>query len=219
MGLNNNVSGKVTYLNIIDGKLTVRLSEDDYNVLKERGEAVRKRKKKDGSDAYERIFDSLTATLINYEDKFNEQFKSKEVILTFEDGGELFKIQFPYGSRIHSMFLERSPNINPVLPLTFGVFLGTKQDGSQVTMMYLKQEASGSKETLKPAFPKDGSGALPPLKKIKVKGVEQYSNDDQLEFHEANTVPSLKSKLISGQPVGQNVGEPQMAEASDDLPF
>lgn len=220
MGLNTNNGGsKVTYLNIIDGKLVVRISEDDYEHLKSQGVSVRKRTKKDGTVAYEKVFDSLTGTLVGYEDKYNEAFKSKEVILTFEDNGELFKIQFPYGGRIHSMFLERSPNINPILPLTLGVFLGSKQDGSQVTMMWMKQE--GDSQTLKPAFPKDGSGALPPLKKIKVKGVEQWSNDEQLEFFESSVVPQLKSKLVGVVGVSAPAPAPAPSFAGggdDDLP-
>ena len=222
MGAVNMSGGNTTYYNIIAGKLVTRLTEDEYNSLKEAGVPCRTRTKKDGSKAYEKIFDGIVGTIVSYDQKPNEKFKTVDVQLTLEDAGERHVIQFGYDSRIHTMLLQRMPNIDPIRPIFFGVFEGSKQDGSKVTMMYLKYD-SPTGEKIENAFPKDGDHDLPDLKKRTKAGITTWDNTDQMDYFENNVIKPFKDKIISdvgnttntatSQPTAQNVDE------SDDLPF
>lgn len=228
MGAVNFSSGSSkTYYNINGGKLTVRISEEDYISLKEKGIPVRHRKTKNGNDVYEKIFDGITGTIVGYEPKLNEKFNQMDIQLTLQDEDGEHIIQFPYDSRIHTMFMQRMPNIDPIRPILFGVFEGDKNDGSKVTMMYVKYV--GEQETIKNAFPKDGDHKLPPLRQKKKAGqVVGWDNEAQMEFFEKEVVPVFKSKIVSGVSVSPSA-TPQQSDSSsksesideddDDLPF
>lgn len=213
--VNFNSGNSKTYYNISRGKLCVRISEDDYNRLKDTDTVVRHRKTAKGNDVYEKVFDAITGTITSYTPRLNEKFKQMEIQLTLNDADGDHIIQFPYDSRIHTMLMQRMPNIDPTRPILFGVFEGDKPDGTKVTMMYIKYE--GETQTIKNAFPKDGDHKLPPLKQVKKAGqVVGWDSSAQVEFFEEHVIPAFKEKIISNDT--QSATPPKSEQGQQESP-
>jgi hypothetical protein len=219
MGAVNFGGGNKTYYQITQGKLTVYIDKSKYEDLKSSSDVkVRHRVTSKGNDKYEIIYDAITGVIVGYEPAMNERLKQMEVKLTLQDGEAQHVIQFPYDSRIHTMLMQRMPNIDTSREILFGVFEGDKPDGSKVTMMYMKYV--GEKDTIKNAFPKDGDHKLPPLKQIKKAGQPAgWDSSAQQEFFEEQVIPPFKERIGQSVPAPKpepKQPQPVMADAEDD---
>jgi hypothetical protein len=207
MGAERSQGGRKNYFTAIDGKMTQRISEEDYNAEKVNDpSSVRLRKKEDGTPVYERIFDGISGYLKGYSEK-DTPFGTIDANFVLEDNGEEYHVQFRKGSRPHKMVLMRFPNIDPSRKIYIGVFNGDNADKTQKVMMsFVKYD--GEQGTIGSAFPRDGDHNLPDLEKIKVKGKEQWDDTKQLEYFDSVTIPEML-KRIEGSGVNVETKKPQ----------
>jgi hypothetical protein len=99
--------------------------------------------------------------------------------ITLQDGEETYIIQFNYSGGTAAAFLKTLPNVQLDKP----VKLTPKQtiDGEKKkSTLFINQGGNA----LKWYWNKDNPGELPQLKKVKVKGKEQWDDSDMMEFLE-----------------------------------
>lgn len=176
MALNSYEGTGVIFLSVADGSLVRTHKEPNAN--------TKERVTKTGKTVHEERFKDLTGIITGIATKENDYGKQWQI--TIEDGDEKYVVSMPYSSRYSSAFLKALPNVRKDEPVRFMPWSMTdKQDASKkITGVTMYQDG----EKIAPAFTRDNPNGLPEMRKVKVKGVEQWDDTDMMEFLHAKAM-------------------------------
>ena len=194
-------SSNTNYLSVADGNLVRQHREATSETTQ--------RVTKTGKLVHEERFKDLTAKLLGAETKENDF--GKQWCLKFQDGEDTYIVNMPYSSRYAASFLKALPNIDLTKNVKFMPWSMTdKQDATKkVTGVTMYQDDGNGKVKVAPAFTRDEPNGLPQMKKIKVKGKEQWDDSEMMEFLEAKAKECFAK--IAGAPTSD--------EGIEDVPF
>lgn len=177
-GLGTTQSG-TTFLQIRGGKVVRPVKEaTDKSVSREN-----KAKKL----VHEEFYDSITGKILSVTTKSNEY--GKFWVIKLEANSKMYNIEFNYSGGYASTFLKTLPNAD--LSQNITISPNNIVDGDKTkSVIFLSQNG----KALKHYFNRDNPNGLPPLKKIKHKGVETWDDSDMMDFLE-----SYVQKLFSNE--------------------
>jgi hypothetical protein len=194
MGLNQSQS-KGVFLSITNGKLVRQFASPTEKSVS--------RVNKMGREVHEEFYDSLSGYLTDLKTKESEY--GKFWVITIKDDSVYYNLEMKYSSGYATSFLKTLPNANlsEVVDITPKLIIdGDKKQ----SVIFISQNGKG----LKHYWTKDNPRELPPLKKIKVKGVETWDDTDRMDYLEEYVKLSILPKI---KPTLQDVNE------GDDIPF
>ena len=146
---------------------------------------------KNGRQVHEVFHSALAGKITNISTRDNEYGKFWNIEL---NGNEY--LQFPYSSGYADSFLKTLPNVDfesDVLLIPKIDIIGDKQRGT----LFINQHGKG----LKRHYTKETPNGIPELKKIKIKGKDQWDSSDILEFLENMVNTTILPKLKKADPV------------------
>ena len=158
---------------------------------------------KNGRQVHEVFHSALSGKITDISTKDNEYGRFWYVEL---NGNEY--LQFPYSSGYADSFLKTLPNVDfekDVLLIPKLDIVGDKQRGT----LFISQHGKG----LKRFYTKDTPNGIPELKKVKIKGKEQWDSSDMLDFLENMVNTTILPKLKKADPVAVE------GEETEEAPF
>lgn len=222
MGLGHDQHTSKTYLNIVGGKISMKVKEGTAG--------AESRVNKNGVTVWELKFDKLSGRIadINLEDSDH----GKVWVVTIQDGIDYYYLHLPISGRITNGLMHRLPNIDlsqDVILKVFRIFNTTKQKDQDYLVVYQGGEEKSNK--IENFYTKETPNGLPQMKQIKVKGVPTWDDTDQIEFITQMVMTQIKPKL-KGAPVAEykeksikeiaqekNAAIAEQLEDLSDLPF
>jgi hypothetical protein len=210
MGLANETAGHGKYVSVRDGMFTIRTTADDPNGVK--------RVNKEGKEVTELTFNKISGFLKGVAPHTFEHTgkKIKSWNITIEDAPEEFILTVPYSGAESRALLFRLPAIDLNDKVEFHVGKGTdKETGKEFKWMTVYQ--GGQK--LEAYFTKQNPRDLPDLKKIKVKGEEQWDDSDRMEYFEKMVSEKFAKKEEPKKEEQKKYIDPIIGDHEDDLPF
>ncbi len=196
MALGN--SNSTIYLSIADGKIVRRFKEPTAN--------SKQRTSKTGKIVHEESYDYVSGIITDISTKDSDYGKFWNVRLV--DGSDAYTLQFQYSGGNASSFLKAIPNADLSKPITIKPRSEMNGDKKRTTVMLIQDD-----KIIKWKWTKDNPGDLPGLKKVKVKGVEQWDDSDMMEALESYVANNIKPNLRGAE--STNIG----AEDDNDVPF
>jgi hypothetical protein len=200
MALGNSSSS--IYLSIADGKIVRRFKEPTAN--------SKQRTSKTGKIVHEESYDFVSGIITDISTKDSEYGKFWNVRL--QDGHDTYVLQFQYSGGNASSFLKAIPNADLAKEIKIKPRVEMNGDKKRTTVMLIQDDT-----IIRWKWTKDNPGDLPSLKKVKVKGVEQWDDSDMMEALEAYIDEHVKPKLKPA--VGANDNTIIGAEDDNDVPF
>lgn len=199
MGLNK--GDNAIYLSVANGKLVRQHKEPNANTVQ--------RTTKTEKIVHEEFFKDLTGVITDISKRTNDY--GTQYTVTFVDGDDVYKVQMPYSGRYSSSFIKALPNTDPKLEVRFMPWEMTDKNNAakKVTGVTLYQCG----EKIAPAFTKEDPNGLPEMKKIKVKGKEQWDDSEMCEF--------LERVAMEWIGIAKNIStiDAREEEAGDEPPF
>jgi len=199
MALGNSSSS--IYLSIADGKIVRRFKEPTAN--------SKQRTSKTGKIVHEESYDFVSGIITDISTKDSEYGKFWNVRL--QDGADTYVLQFQYSGGNASSFLKAIPNADLGKEIKIKPRVEMNGDKKRTTVMLIQDDT-----IIRWKWTKDNPGDLPSLKKVKVKGVEQWDDSDMMEALEAYIDEHVKPKLQSSASGGTTIIG---AEDDNDVPF
>jgi hypothetical protein len=223
MGFGNQSQGnRVTYVNIVGGKLSIKAQEGDEGAVS--------RVNKNEVTVWEKHYPNLTGTLVSVECKMNEKLKANEYILTIDDVGTIYKLSIPCDSNYGDSFAVRLPNLKAGQIYTFTPFdfedktkknnkgepakiigISIKQGDDKIQPYYTKEEPKDRPQGEKGMDADDYKVYKIKLRKFYRSLVDKFAtaNDGKFAGYEQKETPKSKpSQQIS-----------QMVDGCDEVPF
>jgi hypothetical protein len=200
MALGNSSSS--IYLSIADGKIVRRFKEPTAN--------SKQRTSKTGKIVHEESYDFVSGIITDISTKDSEYGKFWNVRL--QDGADTYVLQFQYSGGNASSFLKAIPNADLAKEIKIKPRVEMNGDKKRTTVMLIQDDT-----IIRWKWTKDSPGDLPSLKKVKIKGVEQWDDSDMMEALEAYIDEHVKPKLKPA--VGANDNTIIGAEDDNDVPF
>jgi hypothetical protein len=200
LGNNNNA----IFLNIADGKIIRRFP----NPTKDSKERVLTKGPNAGKIVHEEHYSFVEGLIIDIQTKDSDYGKSWIVVI--QDGEEKYNLQMDYSGGYSSAFLKALPNVD----LSSKVKLSPKmtiEGDKKKTTMFVNQHGQAAKHF----YTKDQPNGLPQMKKIKVKGKEQWDDSDMMSFFENMVNTEILPKLKSYKEVAHEVE----AGGEEEAPF
>jgi hypothetical protein len=194
MGLNQSQS-KGVFLSITNGKLVRQFSAPTEKSVS--------RVNKMGREVHEEFYDSLSGWLTDIKTKESEYGKSWVLVLKDEQGS--YNLEMKYSSGYATSFLKAIPNATLSEVITLSPKLIVDGDKKQ-SVLFISQNGKG----LKHFWTKDNPRDLPPMKKVKVRGVDTWDDTERMDYLEDYVKNSILPKI---KPTLQDVNE------GDDTPF
>jgi len=168
MGAIQNNSAKI-YLTIAEGKICRQFTEQTPT--------SKQRITKSGKLVHEEFYKGWTGKI---KDVFvNDGEYGKRWIVVIDDGEHVANLQFNYSSGYASTFLKALPNVDLSQPVEIEPSMKIEGDKKRVSI-FMRQNG----QPIKWAFTKDNPNGLPPMEKLKVKGVETWDDTKMMEFLE-----------------------------------
>jgi hypothetical protein len=212
MGLGNHSGGNTTYLTIINGQITRKVTEGTPGAVP--------RTNKQNNVVYELHYDSLSGMIKSIETKDGDF--GKQWLVNIVDDLDNFQLQIPYSGKYAYSILRRLPNIDFNIPVMIktGIYeekpyLTISQDGEKVEYF----------------FTKDNPNGLPEMENILVKGKPTWDDTKRLIWLEnyvfENITPALNAiygvtddntPASTGQAPSQEF-TPDPTDDTSDLPF
>jgi hypothetical protein len=194
MGLNQSQS-KGVFLSITNGKLVRQFASATEKSVS--------RVNKMGREVHEEFYDSLSGWLTDIKTKESEYGKSWVLVLKDEEGS--YNLEMKYSSGYATSFLKAIPNASLSEVITLSPKLIVDGDKKQ-SVLFISQNGKG----LKHFWTKDNPRDLPPMKKVKVRGVDTWDDTERMDYLEDYVKNSILPKI---KPTLQDVNE------GDDTPF
>lgn len=164
----------------------------------------KERVNKNGATVHEEYYKGWKGQITAIEVREHKEFgKFWNITLTDDQGDAI--LQMKYSSGYATAFLKMLPNVD----LNSDVIITPKltiEGDKKKTSLFITQHG----QPIKWYYTKDNPNGLPELKKIKVKGKEQWDDSDIAEFLEKMVNTIIVPKLPKGRTVG--------ATATDDAP-
>jgi len=177
MGLQSN-QGSGVFLSISNGKLVRQFkSPTEHSVS---------RINKAGKEVHEEFYDSLIGQIKDLKTKESEY--GKFWVITVTDGSINYMLEMKYSSGYSVSFLKALPNVDLKKPVTLSPKLYIDGD-KKSSVLFINQNGAA----IKHFFTKENPNGMPPLEKIKVKGVETWDDTKRMEFLE----DFVKSHILS----------------------
>lgn len=198
MGLESN-EGSGTFVSIADGKIV--------QSFKENGEGRKVKVNKSGNTRYVVEYDAISGVPVGLKLKKSDNPSfSDQYILTLLDGDDRFLVTFYKSSRVSAAILKAIPNVD--LSQSVRVFPWKMQDSKDKTKeiqgVTLYQKGKGyEKDKVPPAYTKEEPNGLPEMKKVKIKGKEQWDSSDMDEFLEEKAL----AHFAKNKPTAEFVGD------------
>lgn len=175
------ISNRATYYNISNGKICRQLQSPSKTSVSR--ENANKR------TVHEEFYDFLEGYITDIRSKDSEYGKRWLITMKDEDGEYI--LQMPYSSGYSQAFLKVLPNADFDLKFKITPKL-TVEGEKKKTALFVNQDG----KALKHFYTKDNPNGMPSLKKVKIKGKEQWDDSEIMEFLEAmvqrDIVPQLK---------------------------
>ena len=187
------------YLAVADGKI-VRRTKEPTATSKERIT-------KTGKVVHEEHYDYVMGLIVDIATRENEFGKFWNVVLL--DGDEKYTLQFQYSGGNASSFLRALPNVDLSKPVKMIPRVQIDKDKKRSSIVMVQGE-----NAIRWKWTKDNPGDMPTLRKVKVKGIEQWDDSDMMEYLEKFVFTEIKPKLTAGQSFGAD-----LPETEDDAPF
>lgn len=162
----------VVYLTISDGKLCRRFTNPTDNTVT--------RTTKENRIVHEEFYRSWQGVITDV--RTRESDYGKEWNVTIDDGKEKAILSFKYSSGYASSFLKALPNVDLSKEVTITPSV-QEVDGKKRTNIFINQEG----RAVKWYYTKDNPNGCPGMKKVKIKGVEQWDDSDMMEFLQSKT--------------------------------
>jgi hypothetical protein len=183
MGLNQSQS-KGVFLSITNGKLVRQFSSPTEKSVS--------RVNKMGREVHEEFYDSLTGHLTDIKTKESEYGKSWVLVIKDNDGS--YNLDMKYSSGYSTSFLKAIPNADLTQLITLSPKLIVDGDKKQ-SVLFISQNGKG----LKHYWTKDTPRDLPPMIKVKVRGVDTWDDTDRMVYLEnyinVSILPKIKPTL------------------------
>ena len=194
MGLNQSQS-KGVFLSITNGKLVRQFPSATEKSVS--------RVNKMGREVHEEFYDSLTGYLTDIKTKESEYGKSWVLVIKDNDGS--YNLDMKYSSGYSTSFLKAIPNADLTQLITLSPKLIVDGDKKQ-SVLFISQNGKG----LKHYWTKDTPRDLPPMKKVKVRGVDTWDDTERMDYLEnyinVSILPKIKPTLLD-------------TNEGDDIPF
>ena len=187
------------YLAVADGKI-VRRTKEPTATSKERIT-------KTGKVVHEEHYDYVMGLIVDISTRENEYGKFWNVVLL--DGDEKYTLQFQYSGGNASSFLRALPNVDLNKPVKMIPRVQIDKDKKRSSIVMVQGE-----NAIRWKWTKDNPGDMPTLRKVKVKGIEQWDDSDMMEYLEKFVFTEIKPKLTAGLSFGAD-----LPETEDDAPF
>jgi hypothetical protein len=194
MGLNQS-QAKGVFLSITNGKLVRQFPSATEKSVS--------RVNKMGREVHEEFYDSLSGWLTDIKTKQSEY--GKFWVITLKDEDSYFNLEMKYASGYSTSFLKALPNADLSEVITLSPKLIVDGDKKQ-SVLFISQNGKG----LKHYWTKDNPRDLPPMVKIKRKGIEEWDDSERMEYLENYVKDYILPKI---KPTLQDVTE------GDDTPF
>lgn len=205
MGVGNN--SNAIYYSISEGKICRQFREATPN--------SKQRVNKNGRTVHEEYYDYIDGQIIGIEVRDTDQY-GKFWNVTLEDGGQRQVLQFNYSSGYANGFLKALPNV--VIGEKVKLIPSMKMEGDKKkTTLFVSQHGN----PVKWYYTQEHPNGIPELKKVKVKGKEQWDDSDVMEFLEQMVKTEIVPKLSrAAQPVvAEEDGSSYEPGGDDELPF
>jgi len=193
LGNKNNV----IYLAVADGKIVRRVKEPTAN--------SRQRTNKDGKIVHEELYDYASGLITDITTRENEYGKFWNVVMT--DGSATYVLQFKYSGGNATSFLKSIPNADVTKPITIMPKMQTVGDKKRASLVLIQDN-----QAIRWKWTKDNPGDVPQLRKIKVKGIEQWDDSDMMDYLESYLITHIKPKLTGAAVFGAD-------DSDDETPF
>ena len=199
-GLKDNTSD-ITFVNIRDGRLTLKLADGNYKAYGSLGGVIKKV-----------AFGSYTA-------QNNVSYETLKVIIDNE--GEAFQLEMFTDSRYFLSMCNFLKTSNPLVAVEVSPREKVNEHGKKVQTMFVKQNG----KSLSAAHTKDNMGDLPPLEPVA--GQTYLNNSKQVAYWKAWMIATYGEFKTNAPAVADNQGTANNSyvnnsvttEPLDDLPF
>ena len=201
MALNKPLGAHIIFLQIADGKIVRQHKESTPETTQ--------RTTKTGKVVHEEFFKDLTGYIRNILTKENDYGKQWQI--SFADSEDLYVVSMPYSSRYAASFLKALPNVDAKEPVRFMPWSMIDKNDPMKKITGITMYQNDVKVLA--AFTKEDPNGLPQMKKIKIKGKEQWDDSEQNEFLEIvakKFVDSIKISILDTL---------KEEEEKEDLPF
>ena len=198
--LSNDERTKTKYVSIFNSTFTIRTNEGTEGAVE--------RTTKSGKKVWEFHYSRLEGTIERIS-KDETEWEGKKIVswaVSMYDEFEKFILKLSYSSREAKSLIATLPNIDIELPVALAVGQYKGDDGKD--RPYLTVYQNGTK--VAKFYGKDN---LPPMNKIKVKGIDIWDDPAQMEILENVVVAKFPAQKVDVEVVDEPEGE------NDGLPF
>lgn len=194
MALGN--SNSAIYLSVSDGKIVRRFKEPTAQ--------SKPRTNKMGNTVHEETYDYVEGMITGITVRDSDY--GKFWCVNIQDGADAYILQFQYSGGNANSFLKSIPNADLRKPIRIRPAVEIDGDKKRSKLFLVQDD-----KALRWFWTKDNPGKMPSLKKIKIKGVEQWDDSDMMEYLEAYVNEHITPKLGGGDIAN--------AQEDEDVPF
>jgi len=194
MALGN--SNSAIYLSVSDGKIVRRFKEPTAQ--------SKARTNKMGNTVHEESYDYVEGMITGITVRDSDY--GKFWCVNIQDGADAYILQFQYSGGNANSFLKSIPNADLRKPIRIRPAVEIDGDKKRSKLFLVQDD-----KALRWFWTKENPGKMPSLKKIKIKGVEQWDDSDMMEFLEAYVKEHITPKLG-----GSDIAN---AQEDEDVPF
>lgn len=193
MALGN--SNSAIYLSVSDGKIVRRFKEPTAQ--------SKPRTNKLGNTVHEETYDYVEGMITGITVRDSDY--GKFWCVNIQDGADAYILQFQYSGGNANSFLKSIPNADLRKPIRIRPAVEIDGDKKRSKLFLVQDD-----KALRWFWTKENPGQMPNLKKIKIKGVEQWDDSDMMEYLEAYVTEHITPKLGGGV---------VNAQEDEDVPF
>lgn len=193
MALGN--SNSAIYLSVSDGKIVRRFKEPTAQ--------SKPRTNKMGNTVHEETYDYVEGMITGISVRDSDY--GKFWCVNIQDGADAYILQFQYSGGNANSFLKSIPNADLRKPIRIRPAVEIDGDKKRSKLFLVQDD-----KALRWFWTKDNPGGMPNLKKVKIKGVEQWDDSDMMEYLEAYVKEHITPKLSGGI---------ANAQEDEDVPF
>ena len=179
MGLGNNESGK--FISIVGGRFCIRVPEGTAG--------AETRTNKLGKLVTEKYYDNFTAKLVGL--KVADGNYGKQWEFSFQDNGEVYKLQLGYTNSFAKNIIKMLPNADLSKEMKISPQTKVEPDGTKKSSIFINQDG----KALKHAYTRELPNGLPPMVQVTVKGSLVWDDTDQMVFLEKMVNDTIIPKL------------------------
>lgn len=193
--------GSKKFLSVVGGKISQKVTAETPNAVK--------RINKNGAEIWELQFGSVSGIIRDIKLKEDATYGNQYEI-TIQDADESYLLQIPQSGRLASSLLSRIPNMDRTGYVQIDTW-AIQEDGKTKQFLTVRQ----NDKVVQPFYSKDNPNGLPSMVQVKIKGVMQWDDSDQLEFYKGKVAEWFTAKADTNTAGAAN---PKLEE-SQDLPF